>query len=283
MNAITVTPYKRQYLSTVRDLIFHSHWVHNHLDWHEYDQWLEAHSDAPMRLAWQRGRLVAMMAAAPPLNNSTWIRLAVIQNSLEHRTMLNLLWNDLLPELRGLGVTVAAVLGVRDWVLAYLPEMGFHYVEDIITLARSGKQIPPPRETRLSIRSAEWNDLEAMTIIDHAAFNPPWQLAGDELRQAHRISASCTVAFLDNVMVGYQLSTLYFDGAHLARLAVLPDMQGTGIGGALLGDVLERFFRRGVYHMTVNTQASNTRSQHLYTAYGFHRNGYDLPYWSANL
>ncbi|MBZ0277817.1 MAG: GNAT family N-acetyltransferase, partial [Anaerolineae bacterium] len=56
-----------------------------------------------------------------------------------------------------------------------------------------------------------------------------------------------------------------------------------GVGGALLGDVLQRFFRRNVFSMTVNTQASNEQSQRLYTRFGFSRTGFDLPYWEAAL
>ena len=84
-------------------------------------------------------------------------------------------------------------------------------------------------------------------------------------------------------IIGYQVCTLYRDGAHLARLAVHPGYQGRGIGSVLLNDVLRRFFKRRVYTMTVNTQVSNHRSQHLYQRYGFERNGYDLPVWSIRL
>jgi hypothetical protein len=35
--------------------------------------------------------------------------------------------------------------------------------------------------------------------------------------------------------------------------------------------------------MTVNTQITNVRSQHLYTGYGFERTGYDLPVWMVKL
>ena len=51
----------------------------------------------------------------------------------------------------------------------------------------------------------------------------------------------------------------------------------------LLIDLLSRFERRGVLSMTVNTQASNTRSQRLYTGFGFERTGYDLPVWMVEI
>jgi ribosomal protein S18 acetylase RimI-like enzyme len=105
----------------------------------------------------------------------------------------------------------------------------------------------------------------------------------DELRQANRISAASTVAEIDGSIVGYEISTLYFDGAHLARLAVSPHAQGHGVARALLLDTLRRFERRGVHVITVNTQAGNLRSQRLYTSFGFERTGYDLPVWMVGI
>jgi ribosomal-protein-alanine N-acetyltransferase len=282
LTQLTLTPYQRRYLQPIRDLLFRSHSVHTHLDWHETDQWLES-QQVPMRLAWQNGRLVGVLATSLPLNDTCWIRLAAVQDNADQTGILSALWNDLLPELRGLGVRLAALLAVRDWITDFAPNLAFHYVEDIVTLARSSRMIPDLPPHHLTLRPAETPDLDNMSYIDQAAFSPPWQLASDELRQAYRISASCIVALQDTQIVGYQLSTLYFDGAHLARLAVLPDMQGQGIGGVLLDDLLRRFFRRGVFSMTVNTQASNLHSQHLYRRYGFRPNGYDLPYWTATL
>jgi ribosomal protein S18 acetylase RimI-like enzyme len=104
-----------------------------------------------------------------------------------------------------------------------------------------------------------------------------------DLRFARKIAAVHTVAVLDNEIVGYQLSTQYRQSGHLARLAVSPDMQGFGIGAALLDDMIRRFLRRRVRTVTVNTQESNVRSQRLYEQYGFRRNGYDLPVYTINL
>lgn len=279
---LTVTPYQRRYLRQVRELLFHSQSVHTHLDWHETDQWLDT-QQVPMRLAWQNGRLTGLIAMSSPLNGTSWIRLAAVQDYVNQATVLRALWDDLVVELRAQAVHLVALLAVRDWITDYAAELGFHYVEDIITLARAGQQLPELRPHHLTLRAAEPYDLETMARLDQAAFIPPWQLTLEELRQAYRISASCTVALHEGKLVGYQLSTLYFDGAHLARLAVLPYAQGKGIGGVLLGDALARFFRRGVLSMTLNTQASNLQSQHLYRRFGFRPNDYDLPYWSTTI
>ncbi len=282
MTTLTITPYQRRHLQSVRDLLFHSTLVHTHLDWYETDAWLDS-GDVCMRLGWNRGHLVGLLATSRPLNNTCWVRLAAIHDYADQRAVLYALWRDLTAELRMLNVHTVALLAVRDWITGYIPAMGFVYGEDVITLARFGHDVPPPLVDRPTIRVAELRDLERMADVDQAAFPPPWQLSLDEIRQAHRISSSCTVALKDEKIVGYQLSTLYFDGAHLARLAVAPDVQGMGVGGALLGDVLGRFFRRGIYTMTLNTQTSNMRSRRLYSRFGFQPNGYDLPFWSAQL
>jgi ribosomal protein S18 acetylase RimI-like enzyme len=179
---------------------------------------------------------------------------------------------------------MVALLLVRNWITTYAQVLGFRFLEEIVTFRRPPLPIPldaPP--PGLSIRLTTPDDLPVILSVDNHAFAPPWQMEHDELRAAMRISACCTVAEMHGEIIGYQLSTLYFDGAHLARLAVVPEAQGTGIARSLLIDLLHRFARRSVHSMTVNTQSSNTRSQHLYTGFGFERTGYDLPVWTVDI
>jgi ribosomal protein S18 acetylase RimI-like enzyme len=281
---VSITPYHRSRRDIVHDLMFRTSRVHTHLDWQETGEWLET-QDAPIRLAWRGSTLVGLMAASKPLNQTCWLRMIILDEAMNPSELLCALWTDLRPELMRLDVHQAALLGVREWILPFLPALGFTYLEDIVTLRRGAQSrvMPPQPVSPASIRLAEAADIETMSALDQAAFVPPWQLTSADLRHAYRVAASCTVAVLDSAVVGYQLSTLYFDGAHLARLGVSPHLQGLGIGAALLHDLLLRFNRRGVNGMTVNTQASNVRSQRLYARYGFNRNGYDLPVWTSEV
>ena len=284
VNALNVTPYEHRHRHAVRDLIFRAYRVHTHLDWQESDQWLEDGEDYPSRLAWHNSRLQGIIATSAPLNNTCWLRIACISDQADAQQVMTTLWESLLPELRMLGVHTVALLVIRNWITSYVTPLGFHFTEEIITFRRP--QLPIPLDTPpagLTIRLTQPEDLEAILNVDHSAFAAPWQMEREELRQAERISASCSVAELDGKIVGYELSTLYFDGAHLARLAVSPEAQGKGVARSLLIDLLRRFERRGVYSMTVNTQSSNTRSQHLYTGFGFERTGYDLPVWMVEI
>jgi ribosomal protein S18 acetylase RimI-like enzyme len=279
---ITLTHYERRYRQAVRDLMFRNYQVHTHLDWYDTDDWLN-YTSMPMRLAWQRGRLVGLLAASTPLNHSSWIRLAAIHDQASAESVLYALWQALLADFHALRVQQVAVLILRDWIADMLPPLGFQYQEDVVTLRRVSRQLPELPLSQVHIRSFISDDLGTIASIDQAAFSPPWQLSLDEIRQATRMAAICTVALQAETIVGYQLSTFYYEGGHLARLAVAPGAQGMGVGGLLLSDLVHRFARRGIYAITVNTQSRNERSRHLYTRFNFQPNGYNLAVWTASL
>jgi ribosomal protein S18 acetylase RimI-like enzyme len=279
---LTLTSYERRYRQAVRDLMFRNYYVHSHLDWYDTDHWLNGNT-APMRLAWQRGRLVGLMAASTPLNQTSWIRLAGVHDQASPETVLYALFEALRSDLRALQVETVSLLALRDWISEKLPALSFRYREDVITLRRASKLLPEPSVNDLRIRAFLPTDLDTIWQIDQTAFAPPWQLSPEEMRQAARMSAICTVALQNETIVGYQLSTYYYEGGHLARLAVAPGAQGSGVGSTLLTDLIHRFVRRGMYVITVNTQSSNHRSQRLYERFDFHPNGYNLPVWTVNL
>lgn len=282
VSTLTVTPYQRRHLQAIRDLLFHSNFVHTHLDWHESDQWLET-VESITRLAWQSGRLVGVLGLSKPLNQTSWIRIASVLDYVEPETVIRSLWENVLLELRAQAVHTVGLLVINEWIAHYVPALGFVYDENIITLSRSSFDLPEPLPNAPVIRVGELHDLPRLAEVDQAAFDPPWQMAYEDIRQAYRMASSCTLATVDNAIIGFQISTLFFDGAHLARLAVHPAAQGRGAGRALLADLIERFQRRGAYMMSVNTQASNHHARNLYTAFRLVPSGFDLPYWSAKL
>jgi len=77
------------------------------------------------------------------------------------------------------------------------------------------------------------------------------------------------VAQINNETVGYQISTRNSFGVHLARLAVLPQQQGHGVGYYLVQDLLNKTRLAGLYRLTVNTQNDNQASLALYQKMGF--------------
>jgi ribosomal-protein-alanine N-acetyltransferase len=280
--SLTLTALERRHFHAIDDLLFHSYQVHTHMDWYEPVEWLENHR-VPVRLAWQGERLAGILAASEPLNGASWLRLLALHDHAPAHAVLAALWRDIQPELTALNAQSVSLLMTRNWVRPHLRELDFEFVEDVITLQRNGSFLPDMPGRQVLVRSILPDDLKRLAEIDEAAFRPPWQMADEEIQQAQRIAEISTAAEVNQQIVGFQISTLYGDSAHLARLAVDPHHQGHGIGSALLHDLLWRFAQRRITSVTVNTQASNLRSQRLYRGFGFSRNGYDLPVWSIQL
>lgn len=59
--------------------------------------------------------------------------------------------------------------------------------------------------------------------------------------------------------------------AEIRALAVTPDAQGAGVGGALLAAVIERAAASGVGHLVLLTQPNMHAAQRLYERAGFRR------------
>jgi len=153
----------------------------------------------------------------------------------------------------------------------------------VITLKRRRGPMPTveaPYVVR-DVESAE--DMARIADLDAAAFDPPWVYGLDTLQVAQRYASTLTVIEQKGEMLGYQLSTQHGLDGHLARLAVLPHMQGHGLGGMLIGEMVRFFAGRGISTVTVNTQEDNLHSQHLYERVGFVRTGHSVPVWMFDL
>jgi ribosomal-protein-alanine N-acetyltransferase len=120
-------------------------------------------------------------------------------------------------------------------------------------------------------------DLPAVAKVDASAFELLWQNALPALEQAYPQATWATVAEADGQVIGYQLSTRNPIGVHLARLAVIPAMQGKGFGSALVSNLIQQARQYGISHLTVNTQSDNALSLRFYQGMGFHETGERFP------
>lgn len=86
-------------------------------------------------------------------------------------------------------------------------------------------------------------------------------------------------------VVGYGGLWLLVDGwpeAHISTLAVHPEWRGRGLGGLLLGGLLERAMAMGAQRATLEVRVSNHVAQGLYEKYGFDVVGLERRYYSDN-
>lgn len=281
--ALKVTPYARRHRRAVLGLVNDGRCrLHTHLDWQLIEEWLDT-PDVPVLLCWQDSRLAGVIAASPALAGTSWLRLAALDEHASIDVVLPELWSALREQLWDLGVVEVGTLVMQSWLGGQMDALGFGYREHIVTLHRDGIDAPDPLRSDVRIRPADVRDVDTAIAIDHAAFNPLWRMHPSAMRFAARESGSFTIAELNGQPVGYQLTTTHYRNAHLARLAVIPRIQGGGVGGALLGHLIDSLARRGIASLSVNTQGSNTRSLNLYRTYGFLPNGNNIPCWTARL
>jgi ribosomal protein S18 acetylase RimI-like enzyme len=275
-------PYDRSQAEAVQDLLFHARRQHIHLDWYRAANFLDRPDTLALTL-WDNSRLLGVIACAPPLGGTQWVRLLAVDNAADAAVVVKSLVHAVLEAAQRTHLEAVYCIVINPWLSIHLAMSEFEHVEDVVTLSRTGDALPDLPALPYTVETAYSEQLPDLVAVDHAAFGPPWQMSPDEIRQAQRQAASCTVALVDGRIIGYQISTRYQNAAHLARLAVIPDHQGNGVGALLLRHAISSMLRRSVRAMTVNTQQSNQHSQRLYLRFGFQRNGYDLPVWRRRL
>jgi ribosomal-protein-alanine N-acetyltransferase len=264
--------------------------VHSHLDWKPVEGWLGAQ---PFLLAEQGRRVVGALACPPDPPDTAWVRLFAVSDHVSTEAVWRLLWEQARGQLTSLRVTGVAGLSTGDWMPPLYQSAGFQRTHEVVVLARASQTLEaqrrgrgplvaiPPALTRL--RLARPDDHAALIAADQATFARPWQLSPEMIRTAIAQADLITVAEVDGRIVGYQLTTANRSGAHLARLAVLPEWQGQGLGAALVADMIACYAARGVHELTVNTQDSNAASLNVYQRLGFQLSGTRFPVFQLAL
>jgi ribosomal-protein-alanine N-acetyltransferase len=249
--------------------------IHRHLDWRYPLDWI---GSPPFFVLEIQGQIISALACPPDPPAVAWVRLFVNSGKIPLEESWRMLWDAAQLDLvhKG-GFTVAAIL-LQEWYQKLLLPSGFFNRQSIVMLKREEQthlEISLP--AGVFIRSMLQYDLPAVAELDAAAFEPLWQNSLPSLERAYSQAVLATVAEADGQVLGYQLSTRNPLGAHLARLAVRPDLQARGLGRALVADLIQQAERHAMFHLTVNTQSDNAASLALYKKIGFHETGERFP------
>jgi len=131
----------------------------------------------------------------------------------------------------------------------------------------------PMRRRRVpgfAIHKGGIRDHPQILAIDQTAFDPFWCLDEGGLHEALTATPVSRLRVVRDDGIGaYAITGRAGRNGYLQRLAVSPELQGTGIGAALVVDALRWLKRSRVLHAWVNTQKSNTRALRLYQRLGF--------------
>jgi ribosomal-protein-alanine N-acetyltransferase len=189
----------------------------------------------------------------------------------------NLLWHTAREEIaRAGGETVAAIV-MQPWFRAVLAGSGFENRQGIVMLEWRHQPWAGKVADGFQIRKMTEADLPVVEETDLSAFGALWHNPIETLRAAFSQALFASVAEGEGGIVGYQITTGGGQRAHLARLAVRPNVQGRGIGGFLVTDLLTRLVNHGIGKLSVNTQSDNASSLALYEKLGFTRTGEQYP------
>ena len=255
----------------IANLMHFSPTIHRHLDWRYPLDWI---GSPPFFVLESQGQIIAALACPPDPPSVAWVRLFVNSGKLSLDESWRMLWDAARLELAHKhGFSVAAIV-LQDWYHQLLLNSGFISHQSIVMLERD-EQAPVDISlpAGFSIRGMFQYDLPAVAEVDAAAFDLLWQNSLPALELAYPQAVLATVAQAGGQVLGYQLSTRNPLGAHLARLAVRPELQGRGVGRALVADLIQQAQRHAMYHLTVNTQSDNSASLALYRKIGFRETG----------
>lgn len=277
----SIRPAQKEDRHGIANLIHFGQYIHRHLDWRSPLDWIE---EQPFLLAEHEGRLLATLACPPDLPGLAWIRLFAASDGLHLERSWQDLWSFAHQQLIEKRVFAVVAIPLQSWFSSLLSKSRFTIINQVVILVWEGATLPSiDKCPEVNLRPMNFDDLPIIHEVDTQAFELTWRISRPSLEMAFRQSAFATVAELQNRIVGYQISTAAPSSGHLARLAVLPAFQGMRIGLCLVIDLLEQFIRRGIHHVTVNTQQDNQRSLSLYARAGFRRTKEAYPVYQYKL
>ena len=266
----------QQDMKVLSQLVHFDAYVHRHLDYREPLDWI---GSQPFLVLERDGIIESALVCPPDPPRVAWIKMFAASREIRPQKAWEVIWSEAKDALFQIpGVQWAAAIPLQNWFTYLLENSGFEVSHHIVMMKWQKQPIEngalPPG---IFIRTMMLDDLAEIFIIDYNAFVPVWQNSIDTLEIAFRQAGIASVASFEGQVVGYQISTPTHMGGHLARLAVLPEFQGRGIGTSLLSDLLTQFVRRGALVVTVNTQKDNQTSLSLYKKTGFIFSGEEYP------
>jgi ribosomal-protein-alanine N-acetyltransferase len=278
---LSVGPARGNDLPELRRLIKESSRVHLNLDWWTLDDWV----GNPAFLVAQSGKRIAGMAMgvrdAPPV---AWLRALVVEDGLDTGALLDAILPPMFGALRTQGVPALTCLAWAEWLSGKLPERGFAPMAHVVTLRKDDVTVPDDRFTAgVLVRPAQPADLDAVTDIDHAAFEVEWWYSETTFFRVLSSPNRFIVAERNGEPVGYAFGNVYGPQAHITRLAVHPAHQRQGIGARLMQDLVTHLAASGADTITLNTQTHNESSLRLYRRFGFMPLGNAVTVWQRAL
>ena len=131
----------------------------------------------------------------------------------------------------------------------------------------------------LAIRDMTRDDVPDVIRIEREAYPFPW--SEGIFRDCLRSGYICCVVEIDDIIMGYGVMSSGAGEAHVLNVCVAEPWRGRGIGGQLLGHLLEFADSLSVSEVFLEVRVSNTTAIRLYSSLGFSQIGVRRGYYQA--
>lgn len=162
----------------------------------------------------------------------------------------------------------------------WLEALGFHYEQSDYHMVRQSYSPILAISPSLQFREAKRADAARMTVIDNAAFG---NMVSDEERFFNLLQDkdySVIVAEKDGIIIGKAHIRWHNDKALLSDIAIIPEQQKRGYGGALLSHCINQILIQEKYTISLDVETTNRNALGLYLRHGF-KISKTHDYWSA--
>jgi ribosomal-protein-alanine N-acetyltransferase len=127
------------------------------------------------------------------------------------------------------------------------------------------------------------SDVPDVARLEEVVFPDPWSADSFLAEIDRKPDVGCPlVVRRENELVGYAVVWFIVDEIHIGNIAVHPERQGGGLGGALLRHILAEGRRRGMGYATLEVRPSNGRAIALYERFGFRKVAVRKRYYQDN-
>jgi ribosomal protein S18 acetylase RimI-like enzyme len=244
--------------------------IHRHLDWRLPIKWL---GNSPFLILEKNQKLQALLVCPPDPKSVYWIRILASLSTVPVEESYHILFPVAFEKIRSEDKNGSIVsIAYQDWMKSLLSRNGWEVCQKVVQLRwnrRKSRDLNNTHTEGINIRTMRLADLPDVAMIDQVCFEPLWQHSEDAIRRAYENSTYCSIAEKSGTLIGYQITTLQQNRAHIARLAVLPEFQRCNIGYSLVADVINEFRKPWTREISVNTQEDNFKSLGLYKKIGF--------------
>jgi len=131
----------------------------------------------------------------------------------------------------------------------------------------------------VTIRPMRVTDVAEVVAIERASYQFPW--SEGIFRDCLRVGYICRVVTLSRQVMAYGVMSFGAGEAHILNLCVDEAQRCRGIGGRLLGALIERAAAAGMGEAFLEVRPSNSAALRLYLALGFEQVGMRRGYYQA--